>query len=202
MGLSQPGRSPPTTSCSNSLTTWWRWRSAPTSRGASPVTLPTRSCSASPLGRKRLRQQLPRASSGLPRQRQRQQRRQALPSARSSPARKILPAPKPSQASPARRSRSLQTACRKWSPRLHQEGVSAGPVTQRGARRVNSHRAARHAPPRQAPLPRERLTPPRQLERGLPGPPPLLLPSGRGCLPLPSPHQRRSGLRSLRAQLR
>ena len=54
--------------------------------------------------------QLPRASSGSPWRRRRQQRRQALPSARSLPARKILPVLKLSRASPARKSLNLQTA--------------------------------------------------------------------------------------------
>ena len=144
--------------------------------------LPTRSCSTSPLGRKRLRQQLPRASSGSPRRRQRQQRRQALPRTRSSPTRKILPAQRPSRASPARRSPSLQTTCRKWSPRQHQEGVSAGPGTQRGGSRLNSRRAVRRAPPRQAMLSRKRLMQQRQLERDIPGPLPPPPPSGQGTL--------------------
>ena len=110
------------------------------------------------------------------------QRRQTSPSARSSLARKSLPALKLSRARPARKSPSLQKTCRRRSPRPRQEGAFAGPGTQRGGSRVNSRRAVRRALPRQAMLPRERLTQQRQLERDLPGPPPPPPPSGQGIL--------------------
>ena len=170
------------TSCKRSSTTWKKCRSTLTSRRASPVTPPTRSCSASPLGRNRLRPQLPRARSGSLWRRRRLQRRQTLPNARSSWARRSLPVLKPSRARPARRRLNLQRACRRRSPRPHQGGTFAGPGTQQGGSRLHSHRAARHALPRQAMLPRERLTQQRQLERDLPGPLPLPPPSGQGIL--------------------
>ena len=83
----------------------------------------------------------------------------------------------------------LQVACHgrgpQRSPRLNQGGASAGQGTQQGGRRANSRRAARHAPPRQALLPREHLTQQRQLERDLPGPPPLPPPSDAARSPRP-----------------
>ena len=125
-----------------------------------------------------------------------QRRRQALPSDRRFSTRGSPSGKTPSQASPPSRVSSragpprtraarwrstplpphLQAARRKQSLHPHQEGVSARPGTQRGSGQVNSRRAARHAPPRQALLPREHLTLLRQLERGPPGPPLLLLP--------------------------
>ena len=86
------------------------------------------------------------------------------------------------RARPARKSLSLQKACRRRSPRPRQGGAFAGPGTQRGGKGVSSRRVARHAPPRQVMLPRERLVPLRQLERGLPRPPPLRPPSGQEVL--------------------
>ena len=125
-----------------------------------------------------------------------------MPSARSLPARKILPALKLSRASPARKSPSLQKACRRRSPRPAKKASSQG--------RGRSGAAAGST----AAEPCDTLYRGKQYCRGsasrssgnwsgiFPGHRHRPRQEGKGSYSSASPHRRGARLRSFRAQLR